>query len=256
MKVKLKIAALLLFLVSLGVWAWLFATMRETHYTFFPQGPHSVYVLDDKALGGTSASDVAVSDSAISINVNVRSGVAYPAIGAGLNLNSWNNRPVGLFDFSKYDTLEVSAATDRMQSISLRILTDDPVYTQNGARATLRPLVVKVPAARSVATVKVPLTDFRTAVWWLAAMGLDEDDGFTYLHRACALEVVNGDGIMRGIPDGIEVKSNRAWGVNRNFENAMFAVLAVLVIVFVLAELKFFGAFCKKDSTKSERKHV
>lgn len=256
MKAKTRIAVLLIFLVALGIWAWLFFTMRETHCVFFPQGPHSIYALDDKAFGGSSTSELEVSDSALSISVNVRSGVAYPAIGAGLNLNSSNNRPVGLFDFTKYDTLELSAATDRMQSVTVRILTDDPVYTKEGFRETLRPLVVKVPAARSVTTTKIPLTGFSTAVWWLAAMGLEEDDGFTYLYRARALEIVNGDGIMRGMPDGIEVRAIRAWGIDRDFENVMIAVLVALVVFFALVEMKLFGVLNRKDSAKPGRKHV
>lgn len=256
MKTRNRIVVLLLFCVILGIWAWLFLTFRETRCTFFPQSPYLIYALDDKAFGGNSSSEISVSDSLLAINVNVRSGVAYPAIGAGLNLGSDHNRPVGFFDFSKFDTLEVSAATDRMQSITVRILTDDPTYTKAGFRETLRPLTVKVPAARSVSTTKIPLPDFSTAVWWLAAMGLEKDDGLTYMYRARTLEVVNGDGTMRGLPDGIQVKSIRAWGIDRDFENVMFAALAVLLFVMALAALKVFGILGKKDSAKSGRKHV
>ena len=67
-------------------------------------------------------------------------------------------------------------------------------------------------------------------------MGMEEDDGLTHLHRSVALEIANGDGIMRGISDEISIKSMRAWGVNRDFENVMYAILIVMVVTFVILE--------------------
>ena len=92
-------------------------------------------------------------------------------------------------------------------------------------------------------------------MWWIAAMGMEEDDGLTYLHRAFSLEIVNGDGAMRGIPDEIEVKSVSAWGINRDFERTMFIVLALMVAVFVVLELKFFGVLDRKAAPKTGRKN-
>ena len=123
-----------------------------------------------------------------------------------------------------------------MSSVSVRILTDDPAYTKKGVRESFRPVVYNVPASRSFESVKIPLTEFKTAMWWLAAMGLEEDDGLTHLHRSVALEIANGDGIMRGITDEISFKSLRAWGVNRDFENVMYAILIVMVVTFVILE--------------------
>jgi len=121
-------------------------------------------------------------------------------------------------------------------SVSVRILTDDPVYSKEGLRETLRPVVYNVSATRSFESVKIPVNGFRTAVWWIAAMGMDEDDGLTHLHRSVALQVTNGDGVMRGIPDEISVKKIRAWGVDRDFESVMYAILLLMVVTFVLLE--------------------
>ena len=254
MNLRSKVVLLAVFLVVLGVWAWAFGAFRQMGCTFYPYGAYPLYPLDDSAFGGSSTCDVVAGDSLLGVNINVRSGVAYPAVGVGFNLNSVNSRPVGHFDFSQYDSMEVVFATKYMRSITVRILTDDPVYTKEGFRETLRPVVMSVPASRSFTSERFAINKFRTAVWWISAMGMEEDDGRTYLHRALSLEVVNGDGVMRGIPDEIEVKSVRAWGIDRNFERAMFIVLALMVAVFVVLELKFFGVIGRP--AKNGRKDV
>lgn len=218
------------------VWMGCFVQFRATAFEFFPNSAFEVYELTDAIQGGTSTAVMDVSDSLLGVEINVRSGVAYPAIGVGFNLRSVDNRPVDFFDFSKYDSLEVVIATRRMSSVSVRILTDDPVYSKEGLRETLRPVVYNVSAARSFESVKIPVNGFRTAVWWIAAMGMDEDDGLTHLHRSVALQVTNGDGVMRGIPDEISVKKIRAWGVDRDFESVMYAILLLMVVTFVLLE--------------------
>jgi len=187
-------------------------------------------------MGGSSTAVLDFSDSTLGVEINVRSGVAYPAVGVGFNLRSINNRPVDYFDFSKYDSLEIVLATKRMNSVSVRVMTDDPVYTRAGFRETLRPVVYNVSATRSFESVKIPVTGFRTAVWWIAAMGMEKDDGLTHLHRSVLLEITNGDGVMRGIPDEINVKKVRAWGINRDFEKAMYAILLLMAVTFVLIE--------------------
>ena len=235
-KTRIKYAVGFVFFVLLFVWAWCFVSFRAISCEFFPTSPFELYELTDAARGGLSTASMDISDSLLSVEVNVRSGVAYPSVGVGFNLKSVNNRPVEHFDFSTYDTLEIELATRRMSSVSVRILTDDPAYTKKGVRESFRPVVYNVPASRSFESVKIPLTEFKTAMWWLAAMGLEEDDGLTHLHRSVAIEIANGDGIMRGITDEISFKSLRAWGVNRDFENVMYAILIVMVVTFVILE--------------------
>ena len=255
MNLRSKVILLAVFLIALGVWAWAFLSFRQVACTFYPQGVYPLYSLDDSAFGGTSTCDVQAGDTLLDVSINVRSGVAYPAVGVGFNLNSVNSRPVGHFNFSQFDSMEVTFATRYMRTIMVRVLTDDPVYTKEGFRETLRPVVMSIPASRSFTSERFAINKFRTAVWWIAAMGMEEDDGLTYLHRALSLEIVNGDGAMRGIPDEIEVKSVSAWGIDRDFERTMFIVLALIAVAFVLGELKLFGVLDRKATSKSGRKN-
>ena len=79
--------------------------------------------------------------------------------------------------------------------------------------------------------VAVSLMDFKNKEWWLVAQGLDKDDGLSYLYRAAMLEVFNGEGALRGIPDDIELKSVRLWGENRDFQKGMFFALAAMLLL-------------------------
>jgi len=246
MKIRTRIVIGAVFAFLVFAWVYAFLAFRATSCVVFPANTFGIYALTDEPFGGTSTSELDVKDSSIDISINVRSGVAYPAVGVGFNLMSVGNRPAGLFDLSKYDSVEVVFSTGRMRSISLRILTDDPVHTKEGLRETLRPLVLNVPASRTPESAKFSLGEFKTAVWWLAAMGLEKDDGLTYFYRSSAIEVANGDGIMRGIPDEINLKEIRLWGVNRDFERGMYALLVVILVVLALLEADVIGMARKK----------
>ena len=247
MKSRTRVIIFSVFTILLFAWACVFFTLRQSSCIIFPDETFGIYKLDDSALGGTSTAEIDVGDSAIDISLNVRSGVAYPAVGVGFNLMSVENRPAGFFDLSDYDSVEVTVSTGRMRSVSLRILTDDPTYTKEGMRETLRPLVLNVPASRTPESAKFSLAEFKTAVWWLAAMGLEKGDGFTYLYRGAAIEIANGDGIMRGIPDEINVKMVRLWGVNREFERGMYALLILMVVLLGLFGTNSFRIFSRKN---------
>lgn len=245
-----RLAAATIFFILGLVWAGCFVKFRETSCELFPNTPFEIYELTDASQGGTSTAVLDLSDSLLGVEINVRSGVAYPAVGIGFNLRSVDNRPVDYFDFSMYDTMEVELAAKRMSSVSVRILTDDPVYSKEGFRETLRPVVYNVPATRSLTSVKFPVSNFRTAVWWIAAMGMDEDDGFTHLHRSVSLEITNGDGVMRGIPDEISVKKVHAWGINRDFEKAMYAILLLMGVTLTIMETVMFR---KREDASSKK---
>jgi hypothetical protein len=153
-------------------------------------------------------------------------------------------------DLSRFDSLEVEVSTVRMNSIGLRILTDDPQYSQKGLYMSYRPLETQAPVGRSFGSAKVAIADFKTAEWWLAGMGLEKDDGLTYLYRAIFLEVYNGRGTLRGIPDDIQVKSLRLWGENRDFKKGMFFGLGLLAILFVCFVYRAF----RKPEDRAARK--
>lgn len=236
MRTRTKAIVFAVFAVAFAAWTFAFLHCRNSELTVFPQSHFEFYELTDKAQGGSSTATLSVSDSQLDVEVNVRSGVAFPAVGLEFNLKSIDNRPTGLFDLSKFDSLEVTFSTRRMRSVSLRVLTEDPVYSRSG-RESLRVLTQDVQAGRAPASVKVPTSAFRTAPWWLSAMGLEEDDGLSHLHRSAYLEVVCGSGVMRGIPDELSVSRIRLWGVNRDFEKGMLAgaaLLALLLVAFII----------------------
>lgn len=230
---KNKIVGIVLFVSLFVVWGVVFCAFRSSAFTVFPGQGFELYAVTDKDAGGFSTSELSYADSAAVAHVNVHSGRAFPYAGIGVNLMSVNNRPVGHFDLSKFDSISVLATAGRMKSITLRVLTDDPVYSSRGSYLSYRPLEAKVPVSNSYSELKVSLADFKNAEWWLVAQGLDKDDGLSFFFRTTLLEIVNGEGALRGIPDDIEVKRIDLWGENRNFEKGMFFAGVFLVIAFV-----------------------
>ena len=233
MRNRNKVIGFSLFILAFALWGLFFTLFKGNSLELFPAKTFEVYTLTDHEAQGFSTSEVTVTDSLVDAVVNIRSGKAFPFAGFGLNLMSQNGRPTGYMDLSRFDSLELNVSTVRMNSIGLRILTDDPQYSQKGLYMSYRPLETRAPAGRSFGLTKVAIADFKTAEWWLAGMGLEKDDGLTYLYRAMFLEVFNGQGTLRGIPDGIQVKSVRLWGENRDFKKGMFFGLGFLIVLFV-----------------------
>ena len=131
--------------VLIALWVALFVTFRSTEQVLFPGGTYQVYPVTDSTVGGFSTVELSQSDSVISARVNIRSGMAYPYAGMGVNLLSIHNRPAsGYFDFSDYDSLIIDAETDRMRKIGVKILNDDPVYSQKNDYRSYRPMISQV----------------------------------------------------------------------------------------------------------------
>jgi hypothetical protein len=167
--------------------------------------------------------------------------MAYPYAGIGVNLMSVDHRPAtSQFDFSKFDTIAVSASAGRMKSLTVRILTDDPQYSREGEYLSYRPLLATVPVTPQASETKLPLSSFAVPERWLVMNGLDHDDGFTYWNRAVFFEISNGEGALRGIPDEFEIYSIRMYGRNHGFVDAMYVVLALVIVAF-LASLVLAG---------------
>lgn len=231
---KARIILTSAFVVLVGLWITLFVMFQDNALELFPGKVYEPYALTDAAAGGYSTSEISVKDSSVSASVNIRSGMAYPYAGFGLNLMSVGNRPaVSRFDFSRFDTVVVRACAGRMRRLSLRVMTDDLQYSREGDYMSYRPLIASVPVSSTVGEVKVALSEFKVPEQWFVVHGLDHDDGFTYWDRGLLFEVANGDGALRGIPDEFEVRSIYMYGKNRGFMNVMYVVLAILVLVFV-----------------------
>lgn len=228
---KKIVIASVAFVVLLAVWVVLFVQFRATEQVLFPGGTYQVYAVSDTTVGGFSNVELTQTDSVISARVNIRSGKAYPYAGMGINLLSVNNRPAsGFFDFSDFDSLVIDVETERMLRIGVKILNDDPVYSQKNVYQTYRPMVAQSPVGKNGAAIS--MLDFKVPEWWLAMQGLEKDDGLRYMNRGMYFEICNGEGTMLGIPDEITVRSIKLWGENRNFKALMIVALVVVLLMY------------------------
>ena len=232
-KIAIATAALVVVIV---VWLVLFVKFGASEQVLFPGGTYQVYAVSDANVGGFSTVELSNEDSVISARVNIRSGMAYPYAGAGINLLSVNNRPAtGFFDFSDYDSLVIDVETNRMNRIGVKILNDDPVYSKKNVYQSYRPMVAQAPVIirDKKSRASVSMLDFKVPEWWLAMQGLEKDDGLRYMNRGMFFEICNGEGTMLGIPDEITIRSIKLWGENRTFKALMIVALVVLVLVYV-----------------------
>ena len=231
------------FLVLLLAWGFFYSRCGGVAVELFPKRTFEIFPLNDSAVGGFSTSEVQIVDTLLTSTVVIHSGKAFTYAGVGFNLKSMDKRPVGVFDLTKFDSMEVHVASKRMNSMKLRLLTDDPVYSRNGQYATLRVLEKDISSAAYLqmggskerfAVSKFALSQFRVPEWWLSSVGLEEDDGKTYLNRASFFEIVSGSSTLRGIPDEMEIRYVRIWGDNARQKEILFAVLGSILLGFVL----------------------
>ena len=236
-----------LVLVLATLWGALFCKFRYNEQVLFPSGAFEVYALTDNAAGGFSTCELTRTDSSITADINIRSGMAYPYAGVGFNLLSVNNRPAAdFYDFSRYDSLILEVETGRMRNISVRMLNSDPVYSKDNSYLSYRPLVASAAVGSRSKPTKMDLYDFKVPDWWLASQGLEKDDGMRYMNRGVIIEVYNGEGILRGIPDQIELRSIKLWGENRGFIGLMYGVLALFVLLYIVAVAYFYKTSPKR----------
>ena len=200
-----KIAVATAVLVALFVaWIVLFAKFATSEQILFPGGAYQVYAVSDANIGGFSTVELSNEDSVVSARVNIRSGMAYPYAGVGINL------------------------------VGVKILNDDPVYSKKNEYQSYRPMVAQAPVKvlNKKSGVVISMLDFKVPEWWLAMQGLDKDDGLRYMNRGMFFEITNGEGTMLGIPDEIVVRSIRLCGENRTFKALMCVLLVVIVLVY------------------------
>lgn len=231
-KIVIASGALVVLLVA---WICLFVKFGASEQILFPGSAFQVYAVSDANVGGFSTVELSNQDSLVSARVNIRSGMAYPYAGVGINLLSVGNRPAsGFFDFSNFDSLVIDVETGRMQRIGIKILNDDPVYSKKNVYQSYRPMVAQAPVIirDKKSRASVSMLDFKVPEWWLAMQGLDKDDGLRYMNRGMFFEITNGEGTMLGIPDEIMVRTIKLWGENRTFKALMIVVLVVILLAY------------------------
>jgi Complex I intermediate-associated protein 30 (CIA30). len=243
-----KWVGVLVFAALLLAWWFEYSKCGEADIELFPHKTFEIFPLNDSAVGGFSTSEVQATDTLLTASVNIHSGKAFTFAGIGFKLKSLEKR-LEPFDLTNFDSLEVRVASKRMNSMKLRILTEDPVYTRKGDYATYRVLEKDIPSApyllmggakERFAVSKFAVSEFRVPEWWLSSVGLENDDGKTYLNSAKFFEIVSGSSTLRGIPDEMEIRYVRLWSDKTQQKKELYMYLAsilfglVLFLVYVL----------------------
>jgi len=97
MRTRTKAIVFAVFAVAFAAWTFAFLHCRDSELTVFPQSHFEFYELTDRAQGGSSTATLSVSDSQLDVEVNVRSGVAFPAVGLEFNPSTTGPRDCSTF---------------------------------------------------------------------------------------------------------------------------------------------------------------
>lgn len=234
---KFWIFAWILGLLILGVIAFCF---KENRLVVIP-GNYQTFVRSDSLEEGFSRASLSLMDSTYRLDFLLRSGAPTPYAGVGFSfLSPTQILKEEFIDFSKYDSLRVILATDRMPKVTLRLSVHDPKWTKPNEVFSARPLDLVIGADRKYAEYRVSLSDFAVPERWFDQMGIEVLDEWRYLDRGMRLEVLSATGALLGIPDALEVKELELFGVNRDFLLTLGWISIVLTIICA------FGAFKKE----------
>lgn len=227
----------ILFATSLIVLFTVWFLFHSNRLSIYPVGelPNSIiFAYGDIADGGASTADWAQNDSSLTLSLIVRSGIAYPYAGMGIDLISDTKKMSGEFvDFSLFDSLSITLRTRHMKQVQVKLITNDPKLTRVEDPMSARYLLQVIPSERSYQEVRVPVSGFLVPEWWFERNGFTAPDQLKYLERGIKIDISSGSGTMLGIPDEIEIKSIQLFGENHFVNRIVFTMGLIFTVLFL-----------------------
>lgn len=234
--IKLSILYVLCIIALVTIWSLFHSKQLE----IFPSNsfPKSViYSYGDESDGGSSTASFTKNDSSLILSLLVRSGIAYPYAGMGIDLISDTQKLSGQFiDFSSFDSLSITLRTKYMKQVQVKLITHDPNLTRLEDPMSARYLLQVIPSDRSYQNIHVPISSFSIPEWWFERNGFKAPDQLKYLERGIKIDISSGSGTMLGIADEIEIKKITLFGSN-HFLNKMILSLAIIITALFLGFL-------------------
>ena len=231
--IKLSILYVLCIIALVTIWSLFHSKQLE----IFPSNsfPKSViYSYGDESDGGSSTASFTKNDSSLILSLLVRSGIAYPYAGMGIDLISDTQKLSGQFiDFSSFDSLSITLRTKYMKQVQVKLITHDPNLTRLEDPMSARYLLQVIPSDRSYQNIHVPISSFSIPEWWFERNGFKAPDQLKYLERGIKIDISSGSGTMLGIPDEIEIKKIQLFGENHFINKLVFTLAIIFTVLFL-----------------------
>lgn len=236
----------LLFVFFLGI--FLIALYAYFHSeNVFDCMAQEAFLRSDASEEGESEGKLSKSDSSISIDFRLRSGVPTPYAGVAFELVLPGEMlREKFFDFSQYDSVWVRMRASRMPKATLRFSVHDPLHTIPGQVSSVRPVDFVAPVSRAFGDIYAAVSDFSVPEKWFDQMGIDSPDEFRFLERGLRFEILTAHGAMLGIPDDFEIEKIRFWGKNRR--GLLYSKIALSL--WILIGIIGFVFYLRKNSKK------
>ena len=231
--IKLSILYVLCIIALVTIWSLFHSKQLE----IFPSNsfPKSViYSYGDETDGGSSTASFTKNDSSLILSLLVRSGIAYPYAGMGIDLISDTQKLSGQFiDFSSFDSLSITLRTKYMKQVQVKLITHDPNLTRLEDPMSARYLLQVIPSDRSYQNIHIPISSFSIPEWWFERNGFKAPDQLKYLERGIKIDISSGSGTMLGITDEIEIKKIQLFGENHFINKLVFTLAIIFTVLFL-----------------------
>lgn len=185
----------------------------------------------DAREGGFSTAKVSATDSAVSFEAVLHSGLYHPHAGVEFSLlDGFESFSEEGLDFSDMDSavVEFRATSD----VVLVFYTKDPLATRPGDVLSLRPLRLDIPATRSYSEHRVSLSGLRPSAIWFDIHGLEQDENL-FLGDVFRVAVETGRGTLLGLPTELDIRKLEIFGENRVLIRTCLFILILTTVLYL-----------------------
>jgi AraC-like DNA-binding protein len=242
-----KIFLLVNVLSLLILTALYFLFFQTKDLVFFPgnERPDVSFYTDSFDNGHSYLEKLTKTDSIAGIRFVLMDGFLFPY--AGLEMREEKQK---YFDLSKYNTIEIEAASSNLKSLYVYIHVKDSNVKDTLSDLSLRRLVKDINVGKERRSIKLPLSDFVTQDWWYNKVNQPKSD-FSYP----SFRKVRSINISTGLnPPKNVISDFNIYKIGFSRDNSM-VVQTMLTIQILVAAFTFIFLY-KEKSVKTKKKSV
>lgn len=242
--VLLAVTVIALFAYQKGLDEIEFLNLRDYPY---------VIAVGDSADGGSSAVQLARTDSSIVVDYELREGYAYPYVGVKIFLGDGKTRGK---DLSKFDSIFVWIKPRGEGTVRLYMRGYDSTIYRQGDESSLKFNEIEFfPLEETYPAVFVP-QEFRVAGWWVAQNEVNVHNARVDLSNVPLIEIQTGTNAPLGYGT-LEIKGFCFKGKKIAKEKLVTALVAMwFVTFFIILIIRFFDYSRERAANKKKREEL
>lgn len=233
--------------VVLGV----YFVLPDRHFTdsVFPlHDGASVFEYDDRADGGSSEVDFALTDSSLSFGCKL--GVDGNSAWCGLLFDVSKGKEAKYRNWTFVDSLVFDVESKGTEEILVKVWTFDPDVTDIEKPRTFRLLMKEIPLAGGRERIAIPFEQFYTPDFWYDDEHVDRKLNRRHQETVARVEIAPGWNHPRGKNFTLKLYGITAKGVSNLFFGAVMFIMLALTVVAIGKSHSFHKEADKAESEK------